>query len=57
MFIQAGKQMAVMFAWDGFNTFQRRSFFVAVVAKRQSYWTAFSTSGDRFLKESRTFRG
>ena len=28
-----------------------------VVAKRQSYWTAFSTSGDRFLKENRTFRG
>ena len=29
----------------------------AVVAKRQSYWTAFSTLGDRFLKESRAFRG
>ena len=28
-----------------------------VVAKRQSYWAAFSTSFDRFLKESRTFRG
>ena len=28
-----------------------------VVAKRQSRWPAFSTSVDRFLKESRTFRG
>ena len=28
-----------------------------VVAKRQSCWPAFSTSVDRFLKESRTFRG
>ena len=30
---------------------------VSVVAKRQSCWAAFSTSVDRFLKESRTFRG
>ena len=29
----------------------------AVVAKRQNWWAAFSTSVDRFLKESRTFRG
>ena len=29
----------------------------AVVAKRQYWWAAFSTSVDRFLKESRTFRG
>ena len=28
-----------------------------VVAKRQHWWAAFSTSVDRFLKESRTFRG
>ena len=28
-----------------------------VVAKRQNGWPAFSTSVDRFLKESRTFRG
>ena len=28
-----------------------------VVAKRQNWWAAFSTSVDRFLKESRTFRG
>ena len=29
----------------------------AVVAKRQNWWAAFSTPVDRFLKESRTFRG
>ena len=28
-----------------------------VVAKRQNWWAAFSASVDRFLKETRTFRG
>jgi len=32
-------------------------FLVSVVAKRQPCWAAFSTSVDRFLKESRAFRG
>ena len=36
-------------------TEKKRTF--PVVAKRQSYWAAFSASFDRFLKESRTFRG